>query len=125
MNSKDLVKIFAVALPLLLITACDSTENSAGSDQSAVAGTEQVALDAHGQDIYETNCKVCHGMAGTGAPLSGKTSDWQEITNKGMDVVLTNVFDGFQAMPAMGGCYDCNEKDFRQIISYMTNGTLK
>ena len=125
MKSKYLVKILTLALPLLLVTACDSAEKSAGSHQSTVAAAEQVVLDARGQDIYETNCKVCHGMAGTGAPLSGNTPDWREITDKGMDAVLANVFDGYQAMPAMGGCFDCTEEEFRQLISYMTNGTLK
>ena len=125
MNSEHLVKIIALALPLWLVSACDSTEKTADSHMSTVAAAAQVVLDARGQDIYETNCKVCHGMAGTGAPLSGKTSDWQDITSKGMDAVLTNVFDGYQAMPAMGGCFDCSEEDFRQLIGYMTNGTLK
>ena len=125
MKSKYLVKILTLALPLLLVTACDSTEKTADSRMSTVAAAEQVVLDARGQDIYETNCKVCHGMAGTGAPLSGKTSDWREITDKGMDAVLANAFDGYQAMPAMGGCFDCTEEEFRQLISYMTNGTLK
>ena len=125
MKSKYLVKILTLALPLLLVTGCDSAKKSADSRQSAATAVEQVVLDARGQDIYETNCKVCHGMAGTGAPLSGNTPDWREITDKGMDAVLANVFDGYQAMPAMGGCFDCTEEEFRKLISYMTNGTLK
>lgn len=123
MKSTCIVKVFVLALPLWLVTACDSNEQSAAG--STVANAEQVVLDARGQDIYDTNCKVCHGLAGTGAPLSGQTSDWKERNGKGMDAMLTSVFDGYQAMPAMGGCFDCNEQDFRQLISFMTSGMLK
>ena len=123
MKSTCLVKVFVLALPLWLLTACDSNEQSAAG--STVAATEQIVLDARGQDIYDTNCKVCHGLAGSGAPLSGKASDWKERNGKGMDAMLTSVFDGYQAMPAMGGCFDCNEQEFRQLISFMTSGVLK
>jgi cytochrome c5 len=64
-------------------------------------------------------------MAGTGAPVSGKLSDWQERTGKGMEALLNNSMDGYQAMPAMGGCFDCAEEDFRQLITFMTSGLVK
>ena len=119
------VKAFAFALPLSLLAACDGGNDSTGASQSAMPGVEVVRLDARRQDIYDTNCAVCHGMAGTGAPLTGQLSDWQDRSAKGMEVLLNNSMDGFQAMPAMGGCFVCTDEDFRPLITFMTSGLVK
>ena len=125
MKSKSLVKMVALGIPMLLIAACSGGDNDTGSAGSATPEVQVVTLDARGQDIYDTNCIVCHGMEGTGAPQSGKLADWQERSDKGMDAMLDNAMDGFQAMPPMGGCFDCTEGDFRQLITFMTGGKLQ
>lgn len=125
MMNKSTIKILALSIPILLAAACGGSNDSTGTAGPALPNTQIVTLDARGQDIYDTNCMVCHGMPGTGAPQSGTPSDWRERSTKGMHVVLNNAMDGFQAMPPMGGCFDCTEEDFTQLITFMTNGMLK
>jgi cytochrome c5 len=125
MKIKKLVKAFTLGLPVLLVVACGGSDDGAGTSKSVMPKTQVVTLDARRQDIYDTNCAVCHGMEGTGAPQSGKLSDWQERSGKGMEAMLNNAMDGFQAMPAMGGCFDCTEEDFRPLITFMTGRMLE
>ena len=125
MKKRNLIKTLTLAMPILLVTACGGSDDNTATTASAVPEAQQIILDARRQDVYDTNCVVCHGMAGSGAPLTGVIADWQERSGQGMDVMLNNVMDGFQAMPAMGGCFDCDEDDFRQLITFMTGGMLK
>lgn len=127
MKIKKLVSVFSVGIPMLLVVGCGGSNDSTGTGaaESALPEAQVVVLDARRQDIYETNCAICHSKAGTGAPQSGKLSDWQERSSKGMEAMLNNAMDGFQAMPAMGGCFDCTEEDFRPLITFMTSGVLE
>ena len=120
----SLFKMAALAALLALVSACGESDNSSEADQPVTSVAQQITLDARGQEVYDTNCAVCHAMPGSGAPQTGVSADWQERTAKGMDTMLDNAMDGFQAMPAMGGCFDCGEDDFRQLIAFMTNGAL-
>lgn len=122
---KEPIKKFALAAFALLLTACGENINTEETSAAQAAALAPIILDARRQDIYATNCAVCHGMAGTGAPLSGKLADWQQRSNKGMETMLNNAMDGYQSMPAMGGCFDCSEQDFRQLIGFMSSGTVK
>lgn len=125
MKKINLIKTLTLGLPILLVAACGVSDDNTATAASAVPEMQQITLDARGQDVYDTNCVVCHGMAGSGAPQTGAIADWQERSGQGMDVMLNNAMDGFQAMPAMGGCFDCDEDDFRQLITFMTSGMLK
>jgi cytochrome c5 len=125
MHTRQILKRISLYLPLLLLVACGGGEENLESAKRPMGDARTIVLDTRGQDIYDTNCVVCHGMAGTGAPISGKRSDWQERSAKGMEALLNNSMDGYQAMPAMGGCFDCTEEDFRQLITFMTSGSLE
>ena len=125
MKNIYLYGILLLGSSTLMLTACGGSDNSAESSNANVPAAELVALEERQQDIYETNCAVCHSMVGSGAPQSGTVSDWQERSGKGMDAMLNNAMDGFQAMPAMGGCFDCDEDDFKLLITFMTSGMLK
>lgn len=125
MQLTSILKIVFLSVAMLLLAACDGGEQSNSSSKPTMPKGQVVVLDARGQDVYDTNCKVCHGLPNSGAPQSGQLSDWQERSAKGMDTMLNNVMDGVQAMPAMGGCFDCTENDFRQLITFMTSGILK
>ncbi len=125
MKRIQLVNALAFGIPILLLAGCGGSNDGTGTSQSAMPEAQVVQLDARRQDIYDTNCAVCHGMAGTGAPQTGQLADWQERSAKGMEALLNNSMDGFQAMPAMGGCFDCTEDDFRPLITFMTSGLVK
>lgn len=94
-------------------------------EKPSVPDVAQVKLSAELEGVYQTSCAVCHGTAGTGAPQTGVAEDWQGRIDAGMDAVLNKAMNGYQGMPAMGGCFHCSEDDFRQLIGFMTNGRLR
>lgn len=121
----NIFRIFVLSTVSFVLTACGSSEDNSATQNPAKAQAQVVPLDANRQGIYDTNCGVCHSMEGSGAPQSGVAADWQDRISAGMDGMVNKAMDGFQGMPAMGGCFDCTEEDFSHLISYMTNGAVK
>jgi cytochrome c5 len=105
----------------LALSACGD-ESAPQKTATAVVAQE---LPPELQNVYQTSCEVCHGNAGTGAPQSGLADDWSARVELGMDPMLANVMNGYQGMPAMGGCFHCTEDDFRLLIGFMTGGRLQ
>ena len=87
MKKKTLVKSLALGIPVLFLAACGGDDAGTGKAGTAMPQAQVVTLDARGQEIYATNCQVCHGMANSGAPQSGQLADWQERSDKGMEVM--------------------------------------
>ncbi len=101
---------------LALLTAC------AGGESSGISETQSKALvpaDAELADIYNRSCRSCHTLAATGSPLTGDAAAWDERMNKGMDVLLDNVINGFGGMPPLGLCMDCDVDQFEALILFM------
>ena len=81
-------------------------------------------LDVEGDDFdaaatYQTSCFACHASGAAGAPLLGDLEAWNSRMEKGMDVVMANVINGINAMPARGLCIDCTDSELRAIVDYM------
>lgn len=107
----------AILLCSLLISAC-------GGDSALPAISEQQSLalnpaDAELSAIYDRSCKSCHTIASTGAPLTGDVQAWAERMEKGSDVLLDNVINGFGGMPPFGLCMDCQPEQFEALINFM------
>lgn len=68
---------------------------------------------------YEQSCKSCHTVADTGAPLTGDRTMWDPRWAKGEDVLLNNVVQGINGMPAGGQCFACKPDDYRGLIRFM------
>lgn len=75
--------------------------------------------DARLAGLYETSCKACHAMAGTGAPLVGDRVAWDPRWKQGETVLLDHTIQGFKAMPALGQCVACAPSDFQGLIRFM------
>ena len=93
---------------------------------NTVAETEPItdhhtpkAFDA--ASTYQMSCFACHGTGAAGAPLLGEVEAWEEILAKGMDVVMANVINGLNAMPARGLCVSCSDDDLKSLVDYMIN----
>lgn len=86
------------------------------ADQAAVASAAP-AVD--GQAIYDQYCAMCHAAGLAGAPKIGDSADWQPRMDKGMDVMLAHVENGFNAMPMKGTCMSCDQDQLRAAIEYM------
>lgn len=81
------------------------------------AVTEAPAFDV--ESAYQMSCFACHGTGAAGAPALGDAEAWNERTAKGMDVVMANVMNGINAMPAKGLCMTCSDDDLRALVDYM------
>jgi len=82
------------------------------------------ALAAEGDDFdaaatYQASCFACHASGAAGAPLLGDQEAWNSRMEKGMNVVMANVINGINAMPARGLCMDCTDNELRSIVDYM------
>ena len=78
------------------------------------------AADRKVEEIYPKTCALCHTNAGTGAPLSGDAKAWEPRLKQGMDVLVTHVTNGFNAMPPKGMCFDCTPTEYQALIQFMS-----
>ena len=80
------------------------------------------AADARVAELYNRSCRSCHAQGAGRAPRTGDRNAWAPRLQKGTSVLLAHTIDGFNGMPPMGMCFDCNEDDFTALISYMSGG---
>jgi cytochrome c5 len=75
--------------------------------------------DARLAGLYETSCKACHAVPGTGAPLVHDRAAWDRRWKQGEAVLLDHAIQGYRAMPALGQCVACAPADFQGLIRFM------
>ncbi len=92
-----------------------------------IAGAEPVAAaptgPRSGEQVYQSACAACHGAGIMGAPKFGDAGAWAARVDKGMDVLASNAINGFNAMPAKGGCVACSDDEIKAAIDYMVEGS--
>jgi cytochrome c5 len=76
---------------------------------------------ADGQKIYQNSCQACHATGAAGAPKLGDKDAWAPRIAQGMDVLVTNVMNGKNAMPPKGACGSCSEEDIKVAVEYMVS----
>lgn len=119
----------AIAVTVTLLIGCSEGESmQKQADVSAVVPTqadiaraEEISpADAALAGIYERSCKSCHSLVDAKAPLTGHKASWDNhIAEKGIEGLIESARNGFNGMPAMGFCADCNDEDFRALITFM------
>jgi cytochrome c5 len=104
---------------LFLLGACAAENEPAAAQQAAnaqpapTAAPEVVAL-------YNRSCRSCHAQGQAQAPKAGDREAWAPRLTQGMDVLLDHTINGYQGMPPMGMCFDCEAEDFVALIKYMS-----
>ncbi|WP_439135695.1 c-type cytochrome [Pseudomaricurvus sp.] len=93
----------------------DASHSAAAQPQSLIPDDPQLA------EIYQTSCRACHIVPGTGAPLTGDINAWKPRATKGMGTLLDNVINGFGGMPPLGLCMDCSAEEFEALIRFMAS----
>ncbi len=86
--------------------------------QLDLAAKPKLGKDA-GLKRYKTSCYICHDTGASGAPKLGDKSAWSARTAKGKETLYTHVINGFNAMPAKGGCLSCSDEEIRMSVDYM------
>jgi len=117
MNSPLIHGLVAV-LVVTVLAACGDPDSRAAPRLEA-ASRQLVPANEELAGIYQRSCRSCHTVAATGAPLTGDVAGWAPRMEKGMDVMLDSVIDGFGGMPPLGLCMDCSAEQFEALIRFM------
>lgn len=83
---------------------------------SGVTVADDAAIDAK----YQKSCKLCHDGGLMGAPKTGDVAAWAPRLEKGNEVLLKHIKEGFNAMPPKGTCADCTDEEFLKLVEKMS-----
>lgn len=71
--------------------------------------------------IYQNSCAACHDSGALNAPKKGDKALWQKLKQqKGMPALIQSVKGGMTQMPAGGLCEKCSDKDYQNLIEFMS-----
>jgi cytochrome c5 len=72
-----------------------------------------------GESVYRASCATCHDKGQLGAPVLGNRQQWDARLRKNFDELLHNTLQGYNAMPAKGGCTSCTGEEVIAAVKYM------
>lgn len=72
-----------------------------------------------GSEVYDAACMACHTTGAAGAPVIGNADQWAPRIDKGMDTLIDHAINGFNAMPAKGGCASCSDEEIVAAIEHI------
>ena len=84
---------------------------------------EAPGTSAPGKAVYDTLCFTCHAQGIAGAPKIGDITAWEARIEKGRDVNVTNVINGYTGstgvMPPKGGNPALSDEEVAAAVDYM------
>lgn len=115
--------IASVAFVCALQVGCSKTEPPAAPASSP---STQLFADAQisetGKLRWARTCAMCHVRGEGGAPKVGDAAAWQPRLAQGEVVILDHTINGFNNMPPLGYCMDCERDELRAYIRFMSTG---
>ncbi len=72
-----------------------------------------------GDDVYGAACAACHSSGVMGAPVTGEKGQWGARLAQGNNTLYKHAIDGFNAMPAKGGCASCSDDEIKAAVDVM------
>jgi|AntAceMinimDraft_1070359.scaffolds.fasta_scaffold143583_1 cytochrome c5 len=105
---------------LCMLSACAEppTVSKANADVYATA-FRQAVVTVSVQQKWARSCALCHVNGEGGAPKMGDVAAWAERRKAGDAVLMRRTLEGFNRMPALGYCMDCELVDFAAMINMM------
>lgn len=94
-----------------------------GNECGAAAAPTETASSGprSGSEVYDAVCMACHTTGAAGAPKIGDTAAWAPRMDKGLETLITHAVNGFNAMPAKGGCASCPEEEISSAVEYLVS----
>ena len=80
---------------------------------------DMVSTARSGETVYNLGCAACHTAGLAGAPMFANISQWQSRVEKGLETLVNNSYNGYNAMPAKGLCMDCSREEIQNSVQYM------
>ncbi len=68
---------------------------------------------------FNRSCVLCHVTGEAGAPRVADADAWRARAAKGEAVLLRHTLEGYNDMPPLGYCQDCELADFRALLRFM------
>ena len=90
-----------------------------GQDCGQASQSSLVKAVRSNEQIYASGCAACHDAGVAGAPVTGNVSQWASRMPKGMEMLVNNAYNGYNAMPAKGLCADCSKEEIAAVVKYM------
>jgi cytochrome c5 len=85
---------------------------------AAPAATE-TAVARSGEEVYNAACMACHSAGVMGAPVTGDKGQWGARIAQGKETLYQHSINGFNAMPAKGGCASCSDDDIKAAVDFL------
>jgi cytochrome c5 len=102
----------------------DSTSDVQPAMSSAPMTSEQVPqVSEAAMAQWARSCALCHVNGEGGAPRVGHSEEWATRVKQGETALLTHTLEGYNNMPPLGYCMDCEAEDFNALIRFMAYGT--
>ena len=117
-------KISILLLVFALVISCskNTKKDEKSVEEVSLSAESYMPSDAKLAEKYKRSCFMCHSNSDAGAPLTKDNSAWQErIDQRGLDGLLKNTIEGYNAMPMKGQCMDCTEEELKDLIKFMAN----
>lgn len=86
---------------------------SAAPSQTASSGPRS------GTEVYSSACAACHDTGAAGAPKKGDAGAWSGRIDKGLETLVSHAINGYNAMPAKGGCSSCSDEEIKVAVEYL------
>lgn len=87
--------------------------------EEAPASEEASSEPRSGSEVYDSACAACHNSGAAGAPKMGDSDAWADRIDKGLDTLVDHAINGFNAMPAKGGCSSCSDEEIEVAVEYI------
>ena len=87
--------------------------------EAGQAAQEESSGPRGGEEVYADACAACHDSGAAGAPKIGDSGAWSDRISKGDDTLYDHAINGFNAMPAKGGCSDCSDEEIQNAVDHM------
>lgn len=107
-----------MTLILLLSTGAYAAHHHPQAFLDEIRGTQ-----SEGQEIVKHFCSTCHAahpLIPLGAPRMGHPEDWRARLKQDPKLLWQHTTEGFHAMPARGGCFECSDDQLKKAILVLT-----
>jgi cytochrome c5 len=124
-----------VLLACVLLGACSETggrgdtrpAEALAADNESMVGAEAAAVASPLADAdlarWARSCALCHVRGEGGAPRIGDGNEWRQRLEKGESTLLIHTIEGYNNMPPLGYCMDCEREDLHRLIRFMSAGS--
>lgn len=91
----------------------DECGAAAAASESASSGPRS------GSEVYDAVCMACHTTGAAGAPKIGDSGAWAPRVDQGMETLIKHAINGYNAMPAKGGCANCPDEEIEAAVEHL------